>query len=324
MRWFKRLFFLTILLFILLNVVIYNHAYNFTHFVDKDIPKLKATTAEDLGDFKTQLSLAFWGIETPKLPNTTKPDTTFEAFTLSKNPQLHAWWIKTPDSLPKGIVILFHGYSANKASLLEPARVFRKLGYHTCLIDFRGHGNSEGNETSIGYYEAEDVKATYDYIKLYYPDLPTILYGASMGAVSVLKAVHDYQLKPNRLIIEAPFGSMKDAVLSRFENMGLPTQVLPDILLFWGGMQTNMNAFKHNTVAYAQKVTIPTLHIHGAKDPKVRRHETDAVFNALGGMRYLSILENCAHDNLMLDDPKAWTAAVWDFLEKPIDAPASE
>ena len=32
------------------------------------------------------------------------------------------------------------------------------------LVDFRAHGNSDGNTCTIGYDESEDVKLAYDYI----------------------------------------------------------------------------------------------------------------------------------------------------------------
>jgi alpha-beta hydrolase superfamily lysophospholipase len=136
-----------------------------------------------------------------------------------------------------------------------------------------------------------------------------------MGAVAILKAQHDYQLDIQKMIIEAPFGSLQDAVGSRFENMEIPQILLPEMLLFWGGMQTNMNAFEHDATVYAAKVKVPTLHIYGKKDPKVRLKETKAVFNALAGKRTLKILENCAHDHVMADDPSAWTSAIWSFME---------
>jgi len=312
-KWIKRLFYLTIFLFISSNFIIYNHAYYFTHFVDKDLPKV---TSQDINkkSLSEKIKLGIMGTEIPKPRNKVKPDSSFKEITMGNHPRLHAWWI--PTSIPpKGIMIMFHGYSACKASLLERARVLRKLGYHTFLVDFRGHGDSEGFQTSIGYHEAEDVQTAYKYIRTYY-DLPISLLGTSMGAVSVLKAMHDYELTVEKLIIECPFGTLSDAVYSRFENMKVPTVILPELLLFWGGMQNDMSCWEHSAVTYASKVKAPTLVVYGEKDPKVRRHEVDAVFHALTGKRELKLSPNAGHDHLMADDPETWTEAVWGFLAK--------
>lgn len=314
-KWFKRLVYLSIFIFISSNVVLYNHAYYFTHFVDKDLPKVTSQTIQVMS-MTDKIKLGLFGVEIPKPLNKVSPDSTFKAVTLGSNPQLHAWMIPTSVP-PKGIMILFHGYSASKATLLERAKVLRKLGYHTFLVDARGHGDSEGFQTSIGYHESEDVHTAYKYIKLYYDDLPISFLGTSMGAVSILKALHDYSdIQAEKLILECPFRSLSDAVYSRFENMHIPTFVLPELLLFWGGIQNDIDSKAHNSVTYAKKVRIPTLVIYGKKDPKVRRHEVDDVFNALmSDNKKLAVLENAGHDHLMADDVTGWTTAVWDFLD---------
>lgn len=313
-KWLKRLVYLSIFVFISSNFVLYNHAYYFTHFVDKDLPKVTTATLDNKS-LMDKIKLGIYGVEIPKPRNKTLPDSTYQAVTLGSQPQLHAWMLLTTQT-PKGVMILFHGYSVSKSSLLERAKVLRKLGYHTFLVDARGHGDSEGFQTSIGYHEAQDVYTAYQYIRRYYEDLPISFLGVSMGAVSILKAVHDYQLNAEALILECPFRSLSDAVYNRFENMKIPTFILPELLLFWGGIQNNMDFKAHNSLTYAQKVTIPTLIIYGKKDPKVKQQEVDDIFNALvSAEKKLTILEKSGHDNIMQDDVAGWTKAVWSFLD---------
>lgn len=314
-KWLKRLFYLFLFFFISSNFALYNHAYYFTHFVDKDLPKVTSQTIESKSMME-KIKLGIYGVEMPKPRNKVTPDSAYKVITLGRQPQLHAWMIPT-HLPPKGVIILFHGYTGCKSSLLGRANVFRKLGYHTFLVDSRGHGDSEGVQTSIGYYESEDVHTAYKYIKLYYEDLPISFFGTSMGAVSILKAVHDYQLQAEKLILECPFRSLSDAVYSRFENLKIPTFVLPELLLFWGGIQLNIDSKAHNSLSYAKKVNIPTLILYGKKDPKVRRHEVDDVYNALASTKKkLVIFEEGGHDHLITDDVVIWTKEVWDFLEK--------
>ncbi|MCH2021656.1 MAG: lysophospholipase [Saprospiraceae bacterium] len=312
-KWLKKVFWVLLLLFILTNYIMYNHAYYFTHFVPENIANLKS---EDINNksFWKKLTLAIWGIKIGKPQNTEKPDINYKEVTFGQHPKLHAWWIPC-DKQAKGIFIIFHGYNSSKSSQLDRARVIRKLGFHTFLVDMRGHGDSEGLETSIGYHEAEDVKAAYNYIKFYY-DLPIYLLGTSMGAVSVLKAMHDHQLKVKKLIIECPFGSIRDAVNNRFENLKIPTLLLPQLLLFWGGLQNNMNCSEHNSAIYAESVSIPTLVLYGRKDPKVRLHEINSVYNALLGEKQLEIINRAGHDHLMEDDSETWEKVVYGFLRE--------
>lgn len=313
-KWLKRLFYLFIFVFISSNFVLYNHAYYFTHFVDKDLPKVTSQTIQSK-TMMEKIKLGIYGVEIPKPRNKVTPDSAYQVITLGRHPQLHAWMVPT-HLPPKGVMILFHGYTASKSSLLERAKVLRKLGYHTFLVDSRGHGDSEGLQTSIGYHESEDVQTAYKYIKQYYPNLPISFLGTSMGAVSILKAVHDYQLEAEKLILECPFRSLSDAVYSRFENLKIPTFVLPELLLFWGGIQNDIDSKAHNSLDYAKKVTIPTLIVYGLKDPKVRQYEVTDIYDALASTKKkLVLLEKSGHDHLMADDVAGWTKEVWAFLE---------
>lgn len=313
-HWFrglKWLLGLSLVGIVTLNVVLYNHAYYFTHFTDKDIPRISRQAVQQQG-WQERLKLGFFGVEIPKSRNKILPSAPFKTVNLMGTPQLEAWMIAT-DHPVRGVVLLFHGYTSQKSAHLDVAQTFRQMGYHTFLVDFRGHGGSEGLQTTIGYHEADDVRRAFEHIQKRYPSLPVVLYGSSMGAVSILKAIHDYKLPVQQLILECPFESMKTAIQRRFENLQLPTAVLPDLLLFWGGWQNDMDAFAHSCPHYAQAVSLPTLLLHGSHDERVARSEADAIISQLAGPHELVVL-NAGHDHMLSSDPTGWTRAVWGFL----------
>jgi alpha-beta hydrolase superfamily lysophospholipase len=310
----KLFLFLFLIFIVVSNVVLYNHAYNFTHFSDKELPKITTQSLQEK-TLREQAELAFFGVEIPKSKNTYKPKYRYETLTIGTSPQLHCWLMKTSRSRKRGVVLLFHGYTSKKSNLLNAAYIFRSLGYHCLLVDFRGHGDSEGLETTIGYKEAKDVQRCYQSMQRRYPKLPIILMGTSMGSVSILKAIHDYQLEPQKIVIECPFKDMRTAVVQRFKRFKLPHIVMPDMLLFWGDWQTGIKSRKHNSVRYAEQVTTPTLVIYGAKDQRVDRHEIDAVYAALAGPKKLVVFEDAGHDHIIDDVGRKWTTAVWDFLK---------
>ena len=152
-----------LLLFILLNIITAFHAYKFTHFYDaSEAPVNKLEMKSGWAVTKDIL----FGINAYKQKNKVLSDSSFENvyLTTSDNIKLQGWYMKIPGT-SKGTVILFHGHGSKKSSVLEEAASFRTMGYNTLLLDFRAHGNSGGNTSSIGYYESEDVKLAYDYIK---------------------------------------------------------------------------------------------------------------------------------------------------------------
>jgi alpha-beta hydrolase superfamily lysophospholipase len=178
-----------------------------------------------------------------------------------------------------------------------------------------GHGDSEGLETTIGFKEGLDVKKAFDFVKENYPEQEIILHGSSMGAVAIMKSIEQYEIKPDKIILECPFGSMLETAKGRFEVMGLPTTPFAQWLILFGGWQTGFDAFAHNPIAYAQKINIPTLLMNGAKDSRVSRTEIDAIFKNVAGEKMLRILPNSAHQIYLTNDKIIWDKAVDVFLE---------
>jgi alpha-beta hydrolase superfamily lysophospholipase len=144
-----------------------------------------------------------FGVNNPRPVNKSVPNEKFETITLKSYKTIECWKIKSDSS--KGTVILFHGYGGSKSTMLDKSDEFGKLGYSTLLVDFLGSGGSEGNQTTVGFKEAEDVKTCYDYL-VSQGEQKIFLFGTSMGAVAILKAISDYDIQPAGIIIECPFG----------------------------------------------------------------------------------------------------------------------
>lgn len=294
-----------------MNIIAAFHSYQFTHFTASGVTKTNNPNKLS-GAQKVQALIL--GVSNPRPVNTSTPATDFETIRLKSNKDIECWSIKTDSA--KGTVILFHGYGGQKASMLDKAAVFRSLGYNTFLVDFMGSGGSEGNQTTIGYKEAEQVKTCFDYLtkqgekKIY-------LFGTSMGAVAIMKAIYDFQIKPEAIIIECPFGSMYKTVCARFRSMNVPTFPLAGLLVFWGGIENGFWAFGHNPTRYASNITCPTLLLYGAKDEKVSKEETDAIFANLKGQKELKIYQEAGHENYLLKYKNEWTQDVEKFLHQP-------
>ena len=156
--------------------------------------------------------------------------------------RLAAWMIPAGDD-DRVLVISFHGHAAEKSSLLTEARLMHELGYAVLLVDFRGSGESPGSVTTIGYREADDVAAAVIYARRVKPGIRIVLYGHSMGAVAILRAIAAGYVEPDGIIIEAVFDTMLNTVRNRFHAMRLPPFPAAEMILFWGGVQTGCNAF---------------------------------------------------------------------------------
>lgn len=305
-----RLIGLGLALFVLLNIIAIFHAYKFTHFADSNIEKTQ--NPNQLSLLSKVKTIAF-GVNNPRPENSNWPKQPFETIELISNKKIECWRIQS--SNPKGTVILFHGFGGHKSALLDKSDEFLKLGYNTMLIDFMGSGGSEGNQTTIGFFESEEVKTCYEYL-LNKGEKNIILFGTSMGAVAILKAFHQYNITPSSIILECPYGTMYQTVCARFKSMNIPTFPMAGLLVFWGGIENNFWAFSHNPSQYAKSVTCPTLLLYGELDEKVSKMETNEIFNNLNGLKELKIYPNAGHENYLNKHNKEWVSDIAFFLSK--------
>lgn len=306
----KRLLWIASVGFVLLNVVAFFHAYKFTHFSDEPVEKTEGPQKLSFGN---KLKTLAFGVNNPRPENSSKPTTAYETIQLKEGIQTECWYI--PAENPKGTVVICHGYSGHKSSMLDKAEEFLKMGYNTLIPDFMGSGGSEGNTTTIGYKEADQVKMCYDYLRENGEE-HIFFFGTSMGAVAVMKAMDKYALAPQAIIIECPFGSMYKTTCARFKEMGAPTFPAAGLLLFWGGVQTGFWPFSHNPTEYAKSIKCPTLLLYGEEDSKVSQGEIDEIYQNLQGEKDLITYPNAGHENYLLQYKEEWIGDVEVFLSK--------
>lgn len=304
----KRILRIVIFVFILMNVIAIFHAYKFTHF--------SSTATERVNPDKLNViqkaALLLFGASNPKPKNTTMLAQPYETITLQSNKKLESWYIKSANS--KGTVLLFHGYQGNKSNLIEASDEFVKMGYNTLLVDFMGSGGSEGDQTTIGAKEAEEVTTCFEYIAGK-GEKNIYLYGSSMGAVAIMKAISDDGIAPKGIITGCPFGTMYKTVCARFDIMGVPSFPMAGLLMFWGSAENGFWAFSHNPEEYAKAITCPTLLLWGEKDNRVSRSEIDAIYTNLAGPKTLKTFPQTGHGAYVDTDHDVWVADVQQFLK---------
>jgi uncharacterized protein len=307
--------FTLLICFLLLNVLAYQHAHAMLTFSDETTrtPPPQSLSA------RQKLRVLTCGVTVPRPENTRSSEDlglTIETihFASDDGTSLEGWLLTPPN--PKGTILLFHGYASSRSSLLDEGQVFYEMGYATVLIDFRGSGGSQGNETTIGYHEAQDVAATVRYARSRNLPGPLILYGQSMGGAAMLRSVAVHGVKADGVILESVFGRMLGAVRNRFGLMGVPSFPAAELLVFWGGVQMGFSGFSHNPEEYAHACDCPALVLHGAEDRHARLEEGEAIYKNLTGTKEMVVFDGAGHTSLHGADPEKWNAAVETFLAK--------
>jgi alpha-beta hydrolase superfamily lysophospholipase len=300
--------------FFLFNLSAALYAYRFTHVYDD--PALRNKPPNRNIFVKTWR--LFSGPRQPRSVIKESPVFSHDTVALKTKSgiSIDAWYAK-PDSVSKGTVILFHGIMANKGMLLAEAAEFRYDGYNVMLVDFRAHGNSGGHTTTIGVKESEEVQLAYDHI-VQQGEKNIFLFGSSMGAVVVTKAIADYDLKPSGVFLEMPFASMQSHLRARARGLGFRgfgEKPFGFLVTLWIGIERGCNGFKDQTARYVAKIKCPVLMQWGAADAYVLKSETDKIYSSIASSnKKLVIYNNAGHESLLQNDPVQWRNEVEKFL----------
>ncbi len=297
----------------ILNLLAYNHARAMLQFADGGG---RTDSPEALAGW-SKLKVLLTGVNIPRPESDLQPsdlDPASEALSIpvAGDVTLSAWYCNRGPETP--LVVLLHGYSAEKTALLGEATAFLELGCSVLLVDFRGSGGSSVSYTTVGVHEADDVSATAAYVNTSLDHSAMILFGQSMGAVAILRAVHALDVKPDAVILEAVFDTMLKTVCHRFSSMGVPAFPAAHLLVFWGGWQWGFNGFKHNPVDYAHALNCPALFMHGSDDPRAELQDGKRVFDAAPEPKTFAEFPDVRHEAYVSKYPSEWKAAVAQFM----------
>ena len=298
--------------FILINISAAFYGYKLTYFYDQPFSPLKQSS----GNIFAKTWHLFRGPCYFRSTETKAPTFFYDSVKLYTKDSIaiDGWYI--PADSAKGTVIIFHGLGVNKTWMLNYSDAFHDMKYNVMLIDLRAHGNSGGHVSTLGVRESEEVKLAYEYVAKKNKN-NIVLYGSSLGAVVVAKAIYDYNLTVSGVVLDMPFASLHDHFCGRARILGFPSEPFGTLVTFWAGLERGFNGFKHNTCHYAEKILCPVLMQYAADDKLVLRKETESVFNHIpSSQKKLVQYENAAHEFLLKNDPVKWRSEMEEFLGK--------
>ena len=314
-----RLAFLSLLLgtlaVLVFGAMTWAQAWGMTHYRPEAARSTRLRELNSAG--KTRF--LFTGPTVRRMSNVNAPNQrglpfTTRTFRNAAGQKLEAWEIPAAGDGP--LVLMFPGYAGSKDTLLAAAVEFHRLGCATWLVDFAGIGGSEGHTTTIGWREAGDVTAAVRAAQAAQPGRRLVLYGTSMGAAAVLRAVHLGEVQPDALVLECPFDRLVTTIGNRCGLLGLPRKPFATGVVFWAGVQQGYNGFAHNPVDYARSVRCPTLLLQGGQDQHVGLDRARRIATALGENGTFQVFPNAGHAYLVVHAANAWRASVRSFLQR--------
>lgn len=311
----KRTAYVLLFVFLFFNIICAFQAYHFTRFDEN----AKSQDPKQMG-IPDKTSAALFGVPVPKSKVVDSLTIAHNNVTLTTEDgfKLASWELQhstTGSVSARGTIVMFHGHGSSRSGIIAEATEFYNLGWNVFMTDFRSHGESEGSECYVGYKEVRDVKAAYDHVAAT-GEKNIVLYGISMGAATVSKAMYDYPpIQPRKIILEMPFASMHEAVEGFVRTMKLPDEPLGTFLTFWGGTELGIWAFANKPEEYVKKISCPALLQWGRKDIRVTEKETDELFANLGSKQKKIVkYDGVAHESICKHSHEKWMQNITAFL----------
>ncbi|HRP58469.1 alpha/beta fold hydrolase [Agriterribacter sp.] len=184
----------------------------------------------------------------------------------------------TRDSLPRGVVLYFHGNRKNIGWYAAYAPGFTSKGYEVWMIDYPGFGKSTGRLTEQKLYD--DALQLYVMARSKFPANSITVYGKSLGTgiASWLAAKRSC----NQLILETPYYSMTSLV-----QHYLPIYPVSTLL-----------KYKLPVYKYISLVNAPVTVFHGTDDKVIPYSNAHRLKEAMHTKDRFIAIKNAGHNNL--------------------------
>lgn len=211
--------------------------------------------------------------------------------------RLAGWWL--PGQQRTGVVIITHGWGANREIMLPLARPLQAAGWDVLLFDARNHGQSDTDDFSSMPRFAEDTDAAIDWVRRQAGQelAPIVLMGHSVGAAAVLLSAS--RRRDVAAVVSLSTFAHPDGMMRRW----LTSKGIPFFPLGWYVLRYVEHVIGHRFKDIAPihtlpQVQCPVLLVHGREDPVIpasdaqrllaSRGNTPAVLHLLDGEHDLS------------------------------------
>ena len=158
--------------------------------------------------------------------------------------------------------------------------MFQSLGFSTVLFDQRAFGESKEKYCTFGEREAEDIVCLIQWVKKRCGEkTEIILFGASMGAATVMNALN-YTEEVKGIIEDSGFASFRGAIPQLYQSMGLDG--LDESVYKELEIETNILGFSlddNNPLKSISNKSVPILIIHGTSDTVIDVDNAISLYN---------------------------------------------
>ena len=241
-------------------------------------------------------------------------DVSFPSFYKELN--LSGWFIPAAGS--DRVIIMVHGNGGNRnnrhSGALDIAEGLVEHGFNVLMFDLHGHGESEGDTASGGYYEGQDLEGAVAYLKQRgYENIGVL--GFSLGAVTaLLAAAEDGDI--DAVVADSSFADLNDIIGQEFSMRTKAPKFLLHPILFMIKIMYGVDFTAIRPVEVVSKIAPrPILFIHGEADDMIPVEHSQRLLEASQNPGNSLWLVPGGHTSAYYDFPTEFMERVTDFFD---------
>lgn len=240
------------------------------------------------------------------------------AFAADDGVPLVGWWM--PANASKGTVVFLHGYGDSKNQSLKVAPFLHEAGWNVFAFDFRAHGESGGDHTTVGLEETRDVAAAWSWLAARGVDMRHVaLLGFSMGAATALNSAAS--LPGLRAVVaDSAFASLDNVAANSITHFtSLPHYPFGPLAVTFAAWIAGEDVRANQPARAAAQLRAPVLVIQGGLDDVAFPDADGRVVYAAAprGSEWM-LVPNAPHVASHTVDPAAYEARVLAFLDRDV------
>ena len=213
-------------------------------------------------------------------------------------------------------VMLVHGLNSNRTgdNALDLAERLFDRGFNVLLFDIRGHGESDGERLSAGYFEKWDILGAYDFLvqRGASPRGVGLLGWSLGGATALLAAAEEPAIKA--VVADSSFADVHDLIAQETARATVfPQWIVP---VFIPGMKVMSRVLYGIDVGAvvpekaAGTLGYPILVIHGGADSRIPAEQSVRIHDSASAGSELWLVHGSEHADAVVDEPDEYVERV--------------
>lgn len=220
--------------------------------------------------------------------------------------KLAAWYTPPQNG---ALILVAHGYNDNRPESIHV--LFAKNDYGVLSWDFRAHSGSEGEISTLGYYERMDVEAALDFA-LAQADVEHIgAWGGSMGAATVILSAAEHS-EIEAVIADSAFPALQDVL-----RLNMPITFFQPFVLFWSEYYSGAKIEDVSIEGVIGRISPrPVFIIDGWEGGAITMNSPYRLYDAAQEPKEIWVEDGVPHLSMYANNPRKYERKVIQFFDE--------